>query len=96
MAHRKLNCWEYKNCGREAGGLLADIYGVCPVSIAMKFDGMNQGQAGGRVCWMVGKQACQCNSNTSQSLDPCNSCQFYRRVVFEEDEIACPLSSTIS
>ncbi|MFQ6113174.1 MAG: two-CW domain-containing protein [bacterium] len=45
MLLRKLNCWEYKNCGREKGGVLAEVLGECPVSTAMKFDGLNDGIA---------------------------------------------------
>ena len=26
----KMNCWEYKKCGREEGGENADELGVCP------------------------------------------------------------------
>ena len=83
---QKLNCWQFKNCGREKGGLLADILGVCPVSIEMKYDGANGGIAAGRACW--------CFKNSNSFHDPsdfglpkvCHECEFYRRVVFEEAE----------
>jgi len=47
---RKLNCWEFKNCGREKGGLMVNSIGECPVASAMQYDGMNSGVAAGRVC----------------------------------------------
>ena len=25
-----MNCWEFKKCGREAGGLKSKEFGVCP------------------------------------------------------------------
>lgn len=86
---QKLNCWQYKNCGREKGGLLVDELGECPVSASMKIDGYNGGRAAGRACWMVLKPASSpCYGKA------CHSCEFYRRVVFEEDaKIAGKLAS---
>ncbi len=26
-----MNCWEFKNCGREAGGKKVNEFGICPV-----------------------------------------------------------------
>ncbi|MDF1544676.1 MAG: hypothetical protein P1R58_06190 [bacterium] len=80
---KKLNCWEYKNCGREAGGLMADALGECPVSRAMKFDGLNGGKAAGRACWMVPNSACRLNRGR-QRIPACHNCEFYKRVVREE------------
>lgn len=81
----KLNCWEYKNCGREKGGLLENLLGECPVSTAMKHDGQNGGKGAGRVCWMV---------SSEEGVMPCGrqsccACDFYNRVVYEEEESAC-------
>jgi hypothetical protein len=30
LVEKKLNCWEFMKCGREAGGINAKIHGVCP------------------------------------------------------------------
>lgn len=76
----KLNCWQFKNCGREQGGLLAHIVGECPASSTMRFDGRNGGLAGGRACWLVEKTPCH-----GSLADGCHNCEFYRRVLFEED-----------
>ncbi|MCD6250454.1 MAG: hypothetical protein J7J98_09010 [candidate division Zixibacteria bacterium] len=87
-SHRKLNCWEFHNCGREKNGLMVDKLGECPVSTAMNHDGTNDGVAGGRVCWMAINTnnriagTCLCNGNS------CQSCEFYRRVQHEEKAAA--------
>lgn len=89
---RKLNCWEFHNCGREKGGLMVSILGECPVSISMKHDGQNEGVGGGRVCWMVAGSACSMKNNDSKNK--CYECSFYRRVVFEQDkETVCKYKS---
>ena len=88
----RINCWEYKDCGRQPGGLMADSEGTCPVATAMYLDGLNGGIAGGRACWMVEESQSgsplACRSNT-----PCHRCDFFRRVVFEEQDetrYTCP------
>jgi hypothetical protein len=84
MAKTKLNCWEFKNCGREKGGLLADVLGVCPVAKAMKYDGVHGGRAAGRICWKIrNSSSCEINLTDSQPSS-CHDCSFYRRVQHEE------------
>jgi hypothetical protein len=82
---RKLNCWEYKNCGREKGGLMVGILGECPVVSAMHLDGCNSGRAGGRVCWTIKG----CNNRLARAgigtVNGCHKCEFYRRVLHEEE-----------
>ena len=95
MPH-KLNCWEYKSCGREPGGLIAEQDGICPVSQAFDQDGINNGQAGGRICWRIYNRLAGLPSDRDLPvLIPCKRCDFYRRVVFEEaEDIALPLADT--
>ncbi len=85
-ATRKLNCWQFKNCGREPGGVLADLMGECPVARAMKYDGLNDGVGAGRACWMVPDAACKVSERTRSRIDPCHTCDFYIRVLFEEED----------
>lgn len=85
---RKLNCWEFRNCGREKGGLMVDILGECPAATSMKYDGHNDGVAAGRACWMVPRTGCRLYGAGSRSVQ-CHNCDFYRRVVFEQAEGAC-------
>jgi hypothetical protein len=82
----KLNCWEFKNCGREKDGLLIDLLGECPVSTAFKFDGLNDGQGAGRACWMVENSCGRKSRRADGHQTPCCECEFYKRVLFEEEE----------
>jgi hypothetical protein len=82
----KLNCWQFKNCGREPGGVMAEILGECPVAATMKYDGLNDGVGAGRACWMVPDSACRESRTQLTRVDPCHACEFYKRVVFEQEE----------
>ena len=83
MTH-KLNCWEFKNCGREPGGVLANQLGICPVAVLMKHDGDNGGRAAGRVCWNVPVAEDHGPMLKSCADKACMLCSFYKRVQFEE------------
>ena len=83
MRH-KLNCWEFKNCGREPGGALADQLGVCPTALELRRDGDNGGIAAGRVCWTVPLEKHSGQSLKCCSDKACLTCVFYKRVQFEE------------
>jgi len=85
---KKLNCWQFKNCGLEKGGVMTHILGECPVSTAMKFDGLNDGVGAGRACWMVPNAACRKDATRHPRVSCCQDCEFYRRVIFEEEENA--------
>jgi hypothetical protein len=82
----KLNCWEFKNCGREKSGLMVPILGECPVPGSMKFDGLNNGQGAGRACWMVDRAPLRLRAGRSTCSSRCCTCDFYKRVVFEQKE----------
>jgi hypothetical protein len=91
---QKLNCWQYKNCGREKGGLLAEVLGECPAASEMRYDGINDGRGAGRVCWALAGTTCQ--GASAGRAKSCCTCDFYRRVVFEEaDGVSCRYSSVI-
>lgn len=94
---QKLNCWEFHNCGREPGGVLSDSLGVCPITQAFKYDGINDGKAAGRVCWSLRDSLRQDSITCMQKNFPCHQCAFYRRVVHEEtDSAARKLVSTVA
>ena len=80
------NCWEYMNCGREEGGLMAERLGECPVSKSMRYDGTNGGRGAGRACWMVPDSRTHCSHNRLSETTSCKDCQFYKRVLFEQEE----------
>jgi len=83
----KLNCWEFKKCGREPGGENVEELGVCPTAIEKKADHINSGINGGRSCWAIagtlavgdakGIFACKVGS--------CLSCDFFMKVAGEEE-----------
>lgn len=82
----KRNCWEYKGCGREAGGRNAGKMGVCPAYAQTRMDGMHGGRNSGRVCWVIagtfsgGRVQCVCADNGAS----CLVCDFYKTVRDEE------------
>ena len=93
---RKLNCWEFKNCGREKGGLMVGVLGECPVASGMKFDGVNDGIAAGRACWEVSSCGGRLSSDQIGQSRACHTCEFYRRVLHEEEEnVQCRLHSMV-
>jgi hypothetical protein len=85
---KKLNCWEYLNCGMEPGGIFSKIHGPCPIPLMMRYDGVNGGQGAGRICWEIVSQRSQnqelfaCRSSRS-----CVHCKFYHRVHSEQEEL---------
>ena len=81
---KKLNCWEFANCGREKNGIMVPILGECKVVQNFKYDGLNSGFGAGRACWMTPKN--NCVMKKTKQLLCCYDCPFYKRVVFEENE----------
>ncbi|EKD34827.1 MAG: cyclic nucleotide-binding protein [uncultured bacterium] len=59
MREQKLNCWEFKKCGRELNGRNVQEMGVCPATLDDSFDGINSGTNGGRICWAVAGTFCE-------------------------------------
>lgn len=48
MGKKKLNCWEFKKCGRELGGAHVHDLGVCPATEEKRLDGrMKEKMPGG-------------------------------------------------
>lgn len=86
MAHKKLNCWEYIQCGREPQGTKTGESGVCPASEDSSFDGINSGKQAGRICWAVagtlGKGKRQ--GSFAEKRSTCLQCNFYKMVQIEE------------
>jgi len=79
---KKLNCWEFINCGREKGGLMVSSLGECQVPSEMKFDGLNDGVGAGRACWLSSHSQCVVKNN--RMIKSCYNCKFYKRVLYEE------------
>ena len=84
----KLNCWEFKNCGRQPGGQKVLELGVCPASEFAKTDGVNSGKNGGRACWVIAGTLCggKVQGTYAAKLTNCMGCEFYKKVSAEESE----------
>jgi hypothetical protein len=63
-----LDCWEFKKCGREAGGINIDTNGACPV---YPDNGTQCARVAGTLCG--GKV----QGTFAQKLANCMSCDFY-------------------
>jgi hypothetical protein len=84
----KKNCWEFKQCGRETGGVNADTLGVCPASTAEGLEGIHGGKNAGRACWMVAGTYCRGKTSGTfiSKYKDCKECDFYKHVREEEDK----------
>ena len=88
---RKLNCWEYRQCGRGRNGHLAPGEKVCPAATATKANGVNLGINGGRVCWAIAGTLCggRQQGNYAAKLETCLRCDFCQLVLAEEQTEPC-------
>ncbi len=82
----RMNCWEYKNCGRQKGGKHVSDLGECPASSENRLDGVHGGMNAGRACWVVAGTLCQgaIQGTYAHKYASCNSCDFYHDVKKKE------------
>jgi hypothetical protein len=85
---RKLNCWEFRECGRQPGGRNAEDLGVCPAAADVVRDGTYGGRNGGRCCWTVAGTYCfgEVQGTFAKKFNNCMECDFFWRVASEEEE----------
>ena len=78
----KLNCWEFKRCGRQPMGEKVKEFGVCPVAIATKAHGVNEGVNGGRACWAIAGSLCggKVQGSYVSKMGGCLQCDFFNEV----------------
>ncbi len=83
---KKLNCWEFKNCGREPGGIKVNELGICPAAVEIKLHGTHEGTNAGRSCWVVAGSMCggRVQGTFAQKYDNCAKCDFFQSVRGEE------------
>jgi hypothetical protein len=83
----KLNCWEFKQCGRQPGGPKVSELGLCPATTEEKLDGAHDGTNAGRSCWVVAGTFCkgQVQGSFAQKFKNCEICDFYQAVRKEEN-----------
>lgn len=86
MREQKLNCWEFKKCGREQNGKNVQEMGVCPAALDDSFDGINSGKHGGRLCWAVAGTFCEGKKQGGFHVkrESCVRCDFFRMVTRQE------------
>jgi hypothetical protein len=82
----KLNCWEFKNCGRQVGGERVHDLGICPATKEKRLNGVHGGFMAGRACWVVAGSMCggQLQGTFAQKYEDCQKCDFYQLVKQEE------------
>ena len=83
---KKLNCWEFNQCGREPGGSRMHELGACPASTEKRLDGIHGGRNAGRACWVVGSTLCngKIQGSFAKKYDHCMACDFCKKVKEEE------------
>ncbi len=84
---KKLNCWEFMQCGRQPGGDKAEKLGICPVTINKELDSAHGGIAAGRACWAVVGSFCggKIQGTYAEKLKDCSKCKFMALVKREEE-----------
>lgn len=63
-----------------------DELGVCPAATDKRTDGINSGQNGGRICWLVAGTLCkgQKQGTFVEKVKNCKNCLFFHLVFREE------------
>ncbi len=86
----KNNCWEFKKCGREAGGSKTGEFGICPAAMDIMSNGTNSGRNGGRYCWKIAGTFCggKVQGSWASKMTNCTACEFYQ-IVKKEEGAAC-------
>lgn len=83
----KINCWQYKGCGREPGGRQVAGKGVCPAAEHQAANGIHGGCNGGRVCWAISGTLCGglIQGTFAEEIINCGDCDFFQLVQSEEE-----------
>ncbi len=82
----KINCWEFKKCGREPEGSHANDLGICPATREDRLHGIHGGLKAGRSCWVLAGTLCggRVQGTFAQKFKNCETCDFYQKVKQEE------------
>lgn len=83
---KKMNCWQFMQCGREVDGINVDELGICPAARKIRYDGVNGGDYAGRFCWTVSGTLCdaEIQGTFANKLGDCLKCPFFFEVGKEE------------
>jgi CRP-like cAMP-binding protein len=87
MVDKKINCWEFKKCERQPGGKKVEDLGVCHAAVDSSFNGINDGQNAGRICWAVAGTCCggKVQGTFAEKRRSCVTCDFYKHVQQQEE-----------
>jgi len=88
MGEKKLNCWEFMQCGRGPGDPESETKGLCPVAREYRLEGVHDGRFSGRACWVVAGTFCggKAQGTYAKKHKACRSCAFYQLVLTEEGD----------
>ena len=91
----KINCWEYRKCGRNLGGEKVEELGICPAATEACLNGINGGTNGGRSCWTIAGTFCfgEVQGTFARKIDACMECEFFWFVADEEEEFTPSVGS---
>ncbi len=83
---RKINCWEYKRCGRQPGGKNEASLGTCSAATQQLANGIHGGTNGGRACWVIAGTLCggKVQGSFADKQAACQDCDFYKIVERQE------------
>ena len=92
------NCWDFKQCGRQPGGVKTGELGVCPAATEKRVDQVNRGNKAGRCCWMIAGTLCkgEKQGTFATKLGDCLKCDFYQSVADEEGMNAAKARDVLS
>ncbi len=92
----KLNCWEFKKCGRQPQGAKVKEMGLCPAALQQELDDVHDGTNAGRACWVVSGTFCkgEVQGTFAHKFKNCEQCDFYQ-LVKREEGVKFVLSATM-
>lgn len=84
--NKRVNCWEFKKCGRQPEGSHSSDLGVCPAATTENLDRLHGGTNGGRACWFVVGTLCNgdVQGTYAKKYKSCVYCDFFKKVKEEE------------
>jgi hypothetical protein len=83
---KRINCWEFKKCGRGPEGSHIHDLGICPATTTKNLNGLHGGTNAGRACWFVVGTFCNgdVQGTYTKKYRSCIYCEFYKKVKEEE------------
>ena len=83
---KKLNCWEFKNCGYGPDGKRIHELDICPAAKDDSHNGKNGGSNSGRYCWKIKGTFCKNKKKDDlfKKFVFCIHCDFFQQVQREE------------